>query len=117
MTTSYHRSPIRRQEALPKVPNVPAKRAYDYTLEETTVIAKKQVKNFFAKKKPELPLDPEKVQKMLKTLHQPEPRLSSDYDRSILKSHNITKVQSGSSNASGKSVLQLGEQKNSCPPL
>jgi hypothetical protein len=44
-----------------------------------------QVKNFFAKKNPKLPLDPKKVKKMLKTLHQPEPRLSTDYDRSILK--------------------------------
>jgi hypothetical protein len=69
MTMSYHRSPIRRQEPLSKVPKVPAKRPYDYTLEETTVIAKEQVKNFFEKKKPEPPLDSEKVQKMLKTLH------------------------------------------------
>jgi hypothetical protein len=54
---------------------------------------------------------------MLKTLHQPEPRLSSDYDRSILKSHNATKMRSRSSSASEKLVPHLGEQKNSCPPL
>jgi hypothetical protein len=53
---------------------------------------------------------------MLRTLHQPKPRLSSDYERSILKSHNTAK-RSRSSSASGKSVPQLEEQKNSCPPL
>jgi hypothetical protein len=51
------------------------------------------------------PLDP-KVIKMLKTLHQPEPRLISDYGRNILKSHNAAKRLSS---ASGKSVPQLGE--------
>jgi hypothetical protein len=51
---------------------------------------------------------------MLKTLHQPKPRLISDYDHNILKSHNAAKW---SSSASRKSVPQLGEQKNSCPPL
>jgi hypothetical protein len=51
---------------------------------------------------------------MLKTLHQTEPRLRSDYDRTILKSHNAAKRLSSES---GKSVPQLKEQKNSCPPL
>jgi hypothetical protein len=51
---------------------------------------------------------------MLKTLHQPESRLILDYDRNILKSHNAAKR---SSSASGKSVPQLGEQKNLCSPL
>jgi hypothetical protein len=51
---------------------------------------------------------------MLKTLHQPEPRLISDYDRTILKSHNAAMR---SSSASRKTVPQLGEQKNSCPLL
>jgi hypothetical protein len=55
------------------------------------------------------PLDP-KVLKMLKTLHQPEPRLVSDYDRNILKSD-------AAKRSKGKSVPQLGEQMNSCPPL
>jgi hypothetical protein len=55
------------------------------------------------------PLDP-KVLKMLKTLHQPEPRLASDYDRTILKSD-------AAKRSKGKSVPQLGEQMNSCPPL
>jgi hypothetical protein len=57
-----------------------------------------------------------KVQKLLRTLHQPKPRLLSYYERSILKSHNTSK-QSRSSSASGKLVSQLREQKNSCPPL
>jgi hypothetical protein len=74
------------------------------------VIAKEQAKNFVAKKKqPEQPaLDPEKVRKMQRTVHQPEPRLSSDYELSILKSHNAAK-QSRSSSTSEKLVPQLGE--------
>ena len=55
---------------------------------------------------------------MLKNLEQPPPRLSSDYERSIRKSHEANKERSKSSSASRKSVAQLGEQKNqSCPPL
>ena len=55
---------------------------------------------------------------MVKTLHQPEPRLSSDYDRSILKSHQETVRSKKSSSASGKSVDQLGQQKEqSISPL
>jgi hypothetical protein len=47
------------------------------------------------------PLDP-KVLKMLKNLHQPEPRLASDYDCTILKSD-------AAKQSKGKSVPQLGE--------
>jgi hypothetical protein len=112
---SRKRSPKPRQEPLPRVPKVPPKRPYNYTPEKTEAIAKEQSKTFFAnlkKKQPEQPaLDPEKVLKMLKMLHQPEPRLISDYDRNILKSHNAAK------RSRGKSVPQLGERKNSCPPL
>ena len=58
---------------------------------------------------------------MVKTLHQPEPSLSSDYDRSILKSHQETVRSKKSSSASGKcgkSVDQLGQQKKqSISPL
>ena len=57
---------------------------------------------------------------MLKTLEQPPPRLTPDYDRQIRKSVQANKERSKSSSASGKgkSVPQLGEQKNqSCPPL
>jgi hypothetical protein len=50
------------------------------------------------------PLDP-KVLKMLKNLHQPKPRLASDYDRTILKSD-------AAKRSKGKSVPQLGEQMN-----
>jgi hypothetical protein len=53
---------------------------------------------------------------MLRTLHRPEPSISSDYEHSILKSHNALKWLR-SSTASGKLVPQLGEQKNLCPPL
>jgi hypothetical protein len=55
------------------------------------------------------------VQKMLKTLHQPEPRLSSDYDRSILKSYNIAKVRSRFSSASEKSVHSSENKKTRAP--
>jgi hypothetical protein len=84
---SRNRSPIRRLEPLPKVPKVPPKRPYNYTPEENEVIAKEQAKNFVAKKKqPEQPaLDSEKVRNFLRTLHQPEPRISLDYELSILK--------------------------------
>ena len=71
-------------------------------------------------KEPEFSSTPQEVDacwKMVKTLEQPLPRLSSDYDRSIRKSHEAKK-RSKSSSASRKLVAQLGEQKNqSCPPL
>jgi hypothetical protein len=47
---------------------------------------------------------------MLKTLHQPKPRLASDYDRNII---NLDAAK----RSKGKSVPQLGEQMNSCPVL
>jgi hypothetical protein len=47
---------------------------------------------------------------MLKTLHQPEPRLASDYDHTILK-------LDAAKRSKGKSVPQLREKMNSCPPL
>jgi hypothetical protein len=84
-------------------------------------MVKEKSKNLCAnlkKKQPEQQpaLDPKKVLKMPKTLHQPGPRLISDYDCNILKSHNVAK-RSRSSSASGKSVPQFEEQKNPCPPL
>jgi hypothetical protein len=118
---SCNRSPIRQQEPLPRVPKVPPKRPYDYTLEENAAIIQEKSKNFFAnlkKKQPEQSKQPAldlKVLKMLKTLHQPEPRLISDYDRNILKSHNAAK-RPRSSSANGKLVPQLREQKNSSTP-
>jgi hypothetical protein len=94
---------------------LPLTRPYNYTLEENEAMAKEKSKKFFAnlkKKQPEQveqpALDLEKVRKMLRTLHQPQPRLSSDYDRSIIKSHNAAK-RLRSSSASGKLVPQLGE--------
>jgi hypothetical protein len=79
-------------------------------------IVQEKSKNFFEnlKKKSteqsteQPPLDP-KLIKMLKTLHQPEPTLVSDYDRNILKSD-------AAKQSKGKSVPQLREQMNSCPP-
>ena len=118
-------SPKRKQEPLPKVPKVPPKRAYDCTEEETAAIVDAETTAFFAKlrrpKEPEFPSTKEekaKVLKMLKNLHQPEPKLSSDYERSILKSHAAQKASKSSTDASEKSVAQLGEQaKQSCAPL
>ena len=55
--------------------------------------------------------------KTLKYLHQPEPSLSSNYDRSIRKSTEAAKERSKRSKAKGKPVSQLGDQKNSCLPL
>jgi hypothetical protein len=112
-----NRSPIRRQEPLPRVPKVPPKRPYDRTPEANAAIIQEKSETFFEnlkKKRTEKsaeqpPLDP-KVLKILKTLHQPEPRLASDYDRNILKS-DATKW------SKGKSVPRLSEQMNSCPPL
>jgi hypothetical protein len=114
---SHNRSPIRRQEPLPRVPKVPPKRPYDYTPEENAAKVQEKSKNFFEnlkRKKTEQsaeqpPLDL-KVLKMLKNLHQPKPRLASDYDRTILKSD-------AAKRSKGKLVPQLGEQMNSCPPL
>ena len=119
------RSPKRKQEPLRKVPKVPPKRAYDCTEEETAAIVDAETTAFFAKlrrpKEPEFPSTKEekaKVLKMLKNLHQPEPKLSSDYERSILKSHAAQKASKSSTDASEKSVAQLGEQaKQTCAPL
>jgi hypothetical protein len=119
---SLNRSPKCRQEPLPRVPKVPPKRPYDYTEEENEKIAKEQyMKSNFGKKKPqpepEPPIPKEKLMKKLKYLHQPEPSLSSNYDRSIRKSNESAKERSRRSKAKGKPVPQLGDQKNSCPPL
>ncbi|KAK1626000.1 hypothetical protein QYE76_000315 [Lolium multiflorum] len=93
---SRNRSPKRKQEPLPRVPKVPPKRPYDYTVEENAKIAKEQhMKSMFGKKKPQPEPEPaiskEKKLKLLKNLHQPEPRLSSNYDRSIRKSNVVAK--------------------------
>ena len=100
-------------------------RPYDYTEEKNAAIANAQHKEWLASlekpKATEFPSTPEEkaaVFKMLKTLEQPPPRLTPDYDRSIRKSVQANKERSKSSSASGKSVPQVGEQKNqSCPPL
>ena len=56
---------------------------------------------------------------MVKTLAQPPPTLSADYERSILKSTEAKEQRlKSTSKSSRKSVAQLGQQKNqSCPPL
>ena len=84
-------------------------RPYDYTEEETAAIAKAQNKEWWTNRKktkaPEFPATPEEkaaVFKMLKTLEQPPPRLTPDYDRQIRKSVQANKERSKSSSASGK---------------
>jgi hypothetical protein len=77
-------------------------------------IAKAQYmeKNFGKKKpepKPQPPIPKEKLMKTIKNLYQPEPNLSSDYDRSVRKSNESAKLRSKSSKAKGKSVPQLGD--------
>jgi hypothetical protein len=42
----HNRSPIRRQEPLPRVPKVPPKRPYDYTPKENAAIVQEKSKNF-----------------------------------------------------------------------
>jgi hypothetical protein len=44
---SRNRSPIRRQEPLPRVPKVPPKRPYDYTPEKNAAKVQEKSKNFF----------------------------------------------------------------------
>jgi hypothetical protein len=72
-------------------------------------------------KKPQLEQEPaislEEKLKLLKNLHQPEPSLSSNYDRSIRKSNVLARDRWEKSKVEGKPVPQLGNQKNSCPPL
>ena len=122
-------SPKRQLSPLPKVPNqnLP-KLPYHFTPEETKEIAKGEYEAWKSKEKapkePDFPNteeDKARALKMVKTLYQPEPRLSSDYDRSILKSHDEkvrSKKNSSASEKCGKTVNQLGEQKNqSIPPL
>ncbi|KAK1629315.1 hypothetical protein QYE76_003630 [Lolium multiflorum] len=119
---SRNRSPRRKQEPLPRVPKVPPKRPYDYTVEENAKIVAEQHKQQMLKlKKPQLEPEPaislEKKLKLLKNLHQPEPSLSSNYDRSIRKSNVSARDRWEKSKVEGKPVPQLGNQKNSCPPL
>ena len=101
-------------------------RPYDYTPEETEQIANAEYQEWWATrgKKPQEPKFPNTPEekgaafKMLKNLENPPPRLSADYDRSILKAAAAKRQKSKSSAGSGKSVFQLGEQKKqSIPPL
>jgi hypothetical protein len=101
---SRNRSPIRRQEPLPRVLKVPPKRPYDYTLEENAAKEQEKSKNFFEnlkRKKTEQsteqpPLDP-KVLKMLKNLHNPSQGLHQT----------MTAVFSSQMQQSGRKVNQF----------
>ena len=110
---------------LPTVPhkNLP-KRPYDCTPEETEQIANAEYQEWWTNRgkkpqEPKFPNTPEEKAaafKMLKNLENPPPRLSGDYDRSILKAVRRKKLKSTAT--SGRSVPQLGEQKKqSIPPL
>ena len=87
-------------------------------MEENEAIVKAQTDEWFANlkrkktKAAEFPDNPEEkaaVFKMLKTLEQPLPKLTPDYDRSILKSAQANKWRPKKDSASRKSVVQLGE--------
>ena len=71
-------------------------------------------------KQPEFPSTKEEVDKawkMVDNLNNP-PVLIGDYERQIIKSDEARQARVNSTSASGKSVAQLGQQKNqSCPPL
>jgi hypothetical protein len=105
-----NRSPKCRWDPLTRVPKVPPKRPYDYTEEENAVIARVHMEKQFAKKKPEheAPIAKEKLMKIMKNLHQPEPRFESNYDRSVRKSTEASKEKlkksSSASRKSGKLV-------------
>ena len=95
-------------------------RPYDRTVEENAADVNAQHQEWLASLKkpkaaefPSTPAEKAAVFKMLKTLEQPPPRLTPDYDRQIRKSVQANKERSKSSSASGKgkSVPQLGEQK------
>ena len=120
-------SPKRQLSPLPKVPheNLP-KLPYHYTPEETAEMAKDEYEAWKKSKEnpakePDFPNteeDKARALKMVKTLYQPEPRLTpDDYERYILKAHAAKKSTRGSGKC-GKSVAQLGKQKKqSIPPL
>jgi hypothetical protein len=124
-TLQKNRSPKRILDPLPRVPTVPPKRAYDLTPKELEKAVEDEKKTFFASlkrpKQPEFPSTPQEVEKALKmvdNLNNP-PVLIGDYERQIIKSDAARKARvANNSSASGKSVAQLGQQKNqSCPPL
>ena len=123
-----NRSPKRTRSPLPKVPHKNlSKRPYDYSLEENKAIVKGETDKWFANLKvkkakaaefPDTPEEKAAVSKMLKTLAKPPPKLTSDYDRYIVKSAQKNKRQPKKDSAIRKTVAQLGkQQKQSCPPL
>jgi hypothetical protein len=92
------------------------------TEEETKEIVAADVKRQLAPTRPDPTekIDPVKARRLLENLTKPPPPpLLSNYDRSIVKSYRDPQQRSGSSSsARGKTIPQLGEQKNqSCPPL
>ena len=122
-------SPKRQRSPLPKVPHANlTKLPYHYTPEETQQIAKGQYEAWKSREKapkepdfPDTEEDKARALKMVKTLYQPEPRLTPDYERFIQKAHDEkerSKKSTSGSGKCGKSVDQLGQQKNqSIPPL
>ena len=123
------RSSKRKSSPLPEIPHKNMqKRPWDYSGEENKERADAHYQQWLADmankkkpKEPEFPVTPEDhaaCVKMVKTLAQPPPTLTADYERSILKSAEAKEQRLKSSKSSGKSVAQLGQQKNqSCPPL
>jgi len=128
-TKGRFRSPKRKSSPLPEIPHKNMqKRPWDYSAEENKERADAHYQQWLADmankkkpKEPEFPVTPEEhaaCVKMVKTLAQPPPTFAADYERSIRKSAEAKEQRLKSSKSSGKSVAQLGLQKNqSCPPL
>jgi len=89
------------------------------TDEETSRVVAEDVKCQLAPKRapPKQYIAPKTIKHFVNMLERPKPdNLPSDYNRSIINSHKAQR--SRSSSASGKTIPQLGEQKNqSLPPL
>jgi hypothetical protein len=98
----------------------PAKLPYHKTDEESAIFVAADVKHQLEPKwpPPKQYIPPGTVKHFVDMLERPRPEgLASDYDRSIIQSHNANVQQSRGSSASRKIIPLLGEQKNkSLPP-
>jgi len=106
-------SPTKKKGRKNSKDKTPEKLPYDLTHEETRTVVAAEVKRHFAPQKPEPKekLPEEVVVRFVKNLSDPEPKLPSDYERSISKSYSEQRKI-------GKKVPQLGEQEQqSIPPL
>ena len=113
-------SPPKKRQKKPRKVETPEKLPYERTVEESEAITRAEVKAHFTKKPPpeELPsikgLPRDKLHYTIRCLYNPPPRPSSDYERSIEKSHDSVLEN----RKCGKQIAQLGQQATqSLPPL